>query len=109
MTDLACAALCEGRASMGVLVQSDAEGGLVTTGTRSAGPDLSAHWMRQVRPAGRSRRRAPDVVRGLRFAFYGRVSTAESQEPDSSRRWHREVAEDLPVMAGSLRSSSMLI
>jgi hypothetical protein len=31
----------------------------------------------------------------LRFAFYGRVSTADFQERDSSRRWQRDVADDL--------------
>ncbi|GLL03773.1 putative recombinase [Dactylosporangium matsuzakiense] len=41
------------------------------------------------------RRRDPDVIGGLRFAFYGRVSTADFQERDSSRRWQRDVAEDL--------------
>src|ERR1700730_18072053 len=95
MTDSGCATFCEGRASMGVLAQSDAEGSLVTTPTRSAASDLLVLWMSQAGPGGRSRRRAPDVVGGLRFAFYGRVSTAEFQEPDSSRRWQRDVDEDL--------------
>ncbi|GAA2392113.1 hypothetical protein GCM10010170_104710 [Dactylosporangium salmoneum] len=31
----------------------------------------------------------------MRFAFYGRVSTADFQERDSSRRWQRDVADDL--------------
>ncbi|MEV8516615.1 recombinase family protein [Dactylosporangium sp. NPDC051484] len=58
-------------------------------------PDLLTYWMSQARLAGRPRRRRPDVVGGLRFAFYGRVSTADFQEPVSSRRWQRDVAEDL--------------
>jgi DNA invertase Pin-like site-specific DNA recombinase len=38
----------------------------------------------------------------LRFAFYGRVSTAEFQEPESSRRWQRDVAEDLVAGHGRI-------
>ena len=41
---------------------------------------------------GRSRRRQPDELGLLRFAFYGRVSTADFQERDSSRRWQLDVA-----------------
>lgn len=62
---------------------------------KSDDPDLLTHWISQTRPVVRSRRRRPDVVGGLRFAFYGRVSTADFQEPDSSRRWQRDVAQDL--------------
>ena len=57
--------------------------------------DLLTYWIGHARPAKRSRRRSPDVPEGLRFAFYGRVSTADFQEPDSSRRWQWDVAEDL--------------
>jgi site-specific DNA recombinase len=32
---------------------------------------------------------------GVRFAFYGRVSTAELQDPASSRQWQRDSAVDL--------------
>jgi site-specific DNA recombinase len=74
----------------------------VTTGTGSDAPDLLAHWISQVRPAVRSRRRLPDVVGDLRFAFYGRVSTADFQEPDSSRRWQHDVAEDLVAGHGRI-------
>ncbi len=35
---------------------------------------------------------------GLRFAFYGRTSTAEFQDPVTSRAWQREIAES--VIAG---------
>ena len=38
------------------------------------------------------------VVPGVRFAFYGRTSTAEFQDPASSRAWQREIAE--AVIAG---------
>ena len=53
---------------------------------------------------GSRRQRAADssgaavVVDGLRFAFYGRTSTAEFQDPVSSRAWQREMAES--VVAG---------
>ncbi|GAA2362389.1 hypothetical protein GCM10009854_47550 [Saccharopolyspora halophila] len=32
--------------------------------------------------------------RGLRFAFYGRMSTREAQDRETSLRWQREVAEE---------------
>ncbi|MFG2043585.1 recombinase, partial [Dactylosporangium sp. NPDC048998] len=57
------------------------------------GDDLLTRWMSEARPAGRMRRRPPDGVGGLRFAFYGRVSTADFQERESSRRWQRDAAE----------------
>jgi len=57
--------------------------------------DLLTHWVSQSRPVGRPRRRQPDELGLLRFAFYGRVSTADFQEQDSSRRWQRDVADDL--------------
>ena len=58
-------------------------------------PDLLTHWVGQSRQVKRSRRRRPDQSGTLRFAFYGRVSTADFQERDSSQRWQRDVAEDL--------------
>ncbi|MFG2045479.1 hypothetical protein ACGFI8_46375, partial [Dactylosporangium sp. NPDC048998] len=57
------------------------------------GDDLLTRWMSEARPAGRMRRRSLDGVGGLRFAFYGRVSTADFQERESSRRWQRDAAE----------------
>ena len=39
---------------------------------------------------------------GMRFAFYGRVSTADFQERDSSRRWQRDVADDLVAGHGRI-------
>jgi site-specific DNA recombinase len=71
-------------------------------GTRPDASDLLAHWISQARLAVRSRRRPPDVVGGSRFAFYGRVSTADFQEPDSSRRWQQDVAEDLVAGHGRI-------
>ncbi|WP_344620258.1 recombinase family protein [Dactylosporangium salmoneum] len=57
--------------------------------------DLLTLWVSQSRSVGRSRRRRPDELGLVRFAFYGRVSTADFQERDSSRRWQRDVADDL--------------
>ena len=46
--------------------------------------------------AGRPRRRFGRMVEaGLRFAFYGRVSTEEYQDPVSSRRWQFDFAAEL--------------
>ncbi|WP_258907941.1 recombinase family protein [Actinokineospora sp. UTMC 2448] len=36
-----------------------------------------------------------ESVEGLRFAFYGRMSTVGFQDPDTSRGWQRAVAEEL--------------
>jgi hypothetical protein len=73
----------------------------MAVGQEPAPPDLLLHFMSQVGPAVRSRRR-PEAVGGLRFAFYGRVSTAGFQEPESSRRWQRDVAEDLVAGHGRI-------
>ena len=42
------------------------------------------------------------VAGGLRFAFYGRVSTKEFQDRTSSCYWQREVADDLIAGRGSI-------
>jgi len=47
----------------------------------------------RLRPDGRDRAEG-----GVRFAFYGRVSTAEYQDADSSRGWQRDSAHE--VIAG---------
>ena len=57
--------------------------------------------------AGRGRRRRvaepPDVVvPGVRFAFYGRTSTAEFQDPVTSRAWQREMAATLVAGHGTI-------
>jgi len=40
------------------------------------------------------------AITGLRFAFYGRTSTAEFQDPVTSRAWQREMAESVIVGHG---------
>ncbi len=39
---------------------------------------------------------------GLRFAFYGRTSTAEYQDPATSRAWQREIASTLVAEHGTI-------
>ncbi|MFY1692976.1 hypothetical protein [Plantactinospora sp. WMMB782] len=61
------------------------------------GPDLLGWWLRQPDRRGRLRTRrlpAPDPV-GIRFAFYGRMSTREFQDRLSSARWQRDFAEEV--------------
>lgn len=62
-------------------------------------------WVgRQRDEAGRRRARCGrgDVLRGLRFAFYGRTSTVDYQDRFSSHGWQREVAEELIADHGAL-------
>ena len=58
------------------------------------------------RLAGGRRRRAamPSHARvpGVRFAFYGRTSTAEYQDPATSRAWQREIASALVEGHGTI-------
>jgi hypothetical protein len=42
------------------------------------------------------------VGRGLRFAFYGRMSTCEFQDPETSRAWQRAVSEELVEGFGAI-------
>jgi len=42
-----------------------------------------------------AQRQSGTAVTGLRFAFYGRTSTAEFQDPVTSRAWQREMAESV--------------
>jgi hypothetical protein len=59
------------------------------------------------RRSAKSARPVPDsaaVAGGLRFAFYGRVSTKEFQDRTSSCYWQREVANDLVAGRGSIVS-----
>lgn len=54
---------------------------------------------------GRRRRLAEPpgvVVPGVRFAFYGRTSTAEFQDPVTSRAWQREMAATLVAGHGTI-------
>ncbi|MCW3817758.1 recombinase family protein [Micromonospora sp. DR5-3] len=61
------------------------------------GPDLLGWWIRQPNQRGRQRARRPTTSPppGIRFAFYGRMSTVDFQDRASSCRWQRNYAEDL--------------
>jgi site-specific DNA recombinase len=61
------------------------------------GPDLLGWWIRQPSRRGRQRTRRPAAgnPHGIRFAFYGRMSTKEFQDRLSSARWQRNFAEEL--------------
>jgi hypothetical protein len=62
------------------------------------GPDLLGWWIRQTDRPTRARRRPARPAAGLRFAFYGRISTEDFQDRLSSARWQRDFAEE--VIAG---------
>jgi hypothetical protein len=61
-----------------------------------------AAWLHHPATRKRGHRAPPPVPGSLRFAFYGRVSTADRQEPAVSRRWQYEVATDTIGDAGSI-------
>jgi hypothetical protein len=64
----------------------------------SRGPDALVAWaaqQRKVRP-----RRFAARVAGLRFAFYGRISTSDYQDRASSRHWQRYCADELVADRG---------
>ena len=52
------------------------------------------------RPRGSAEARQPDG--GLRFAFYGRISTADFQDRASSRQWQRDSATELITGRGTI-------
>jgi len=51
-----------------------------------------------------ARRETGSAVVGLRFAFHGRTSTAELQDPVTSRAWQREMAESVISGCGVITS-----
>jgi hypothetical protein len=75
----------------------------MTTPTVIDQVDVLAGWLAD-RPA-RVRVRGPATVvaaGGLRFAFYGRMSTVEYQDEASSRRWQYDSAVDLVADHGEI-------
>jgi site-specific DNA recombinase len=62
--------------------------------------DLLVTWIGGRTP--RVRRRGRGAEAGLRFAFYGRVSTKDYQDPVSSRRWQLDVATELIAGRGRI-------
>ncbi|MFE9750235.1 recombinase family protein [Saccharothrix saharensis] len=68
----------------------------MTTSASTDDQGLLDCWLRSRQCEGERRRsQDPHVHLGLRFAFYGRVSTSEYQDRRSSRLWQREVCERL--------------
>jgi site-specific DNA recombinase len=68
--------------------------------SRAEGTDLLASWIDGSRRRGELRARLTGAAAaaaggGLRFAFYGRISTEDYQDRLSSARWQRDFAEDL--------------
>jgi hypothetical protein len=58
------------------------------------------------RDAPKARKRVSSRTReGLRFAFYGRASTVEHQDPATSEGWQREAAEHLVAGHGRIVAS----
>jgi hypothetical protein len=68
-----------------------------------AGRDRLVGWLDQRQGRrGHAGRRAGLPPGGVRFAFYGRVSTCRFQDAESSRAWQRECAQELIVRDGSI-------
>jgi site-specific DNA recombinase len=72
-----------------------------------AGGQVLAGWLRQAsdrRSTGRGRRQARrgGGSGGVRFAFYGRLSTARFQHQESSRAWQREAAGEVVAGHGAI-------
>jgi site-specific DNA recombinase len=64
--------------------------------------DLFAAWIDQDRTTRIRGHRQPAPVDGLRFAFYGRISTVDYQDEWSSRRWQRDCATDVTASHGRI-------
>lgn len=62
--------------------------------------DPLAAWINHKTP--RTRRRGHAAPGGPRFAFYGRVSTKDYQDPVSSRWWQLDVATELVAGRGRI-------
>lgn len=76
---------------------------MTTTATSRSNPDLLTGWIdREQKRAAASRLDATPSGRGLRFAFYGRMSTKDFQDPASSYHWQREVALGLTAGRGTI-------
>jgi hypothetical protein len=70
--------------------------------------ELVAERAVQVQPAVRGGREVGEVdgsgrvLGGVRFAFYGRMSTSEFQDPQTSRAWQRAVSDELVEGVGEV-------
>src|SRR5882757_3943780 len=62
----------------------------------TTGRDILTGWMgKHAENRVRGPRRSAESPPGLRFAFYGRTSTTEHQDPHTSRAWQLEVSSEL--------------
>jgi site-specific DNA recombinase len=67
--------------------------------------DLLSAWVRETTSAPRLRGMPASGCRtGIRFAFYGRLSTVEYQDAASSQRWQRDNAVDLIDGRGTIEA-----
>ena len=66
------------------------------------GPDLLGWWIRQADQPTRARRRPTQPAGGLRFGFYGRISTEDFQDRLSSARWQRDFPDEVVVGRGRI-------
>jgi hypothetical protein len=73
----------------------------VTAAKLVEGTDLLAGWAERHRARRRARRLSPPQA-GIRFAFYGRISTEDFQDRVSSLRWQRAVADDVVAGCGTI-------
>jgi DNA invertase Pin-like site-specific DNA recombinase len=65
--------------------------------------DSLAGWLQATQTRHRTRRQRPRVVEGvLRFAFYGRISTGDYQDPASSRAWQLDSAKQTIAGQGTI-------
>jgi site-specific DNA recombinase len=73
----------------------------MTTGCAAVEGPLAA-WRQEQSPSARTRREDAPSPAGIRFVFYGRLSTKEHQDCDTSRRWQLECAHDLIAGTGTI-------
>jgi site-specific DNA recombinase len=77
----------------------------VTAVAEAPDGDLLAGWIdRKQGRHGRSVRRSCTTPGGMRFAFYGRMSTSEFQDRVSSGEWQRDFARELIAGRGTIVS-----
>ena len=74
----------------------------------TTGRDILTGWMGRHAENGvcGGVRRGAEPTQGLRFAFYGRTSTTEHQDPHTSRAWQLEVSFELIAGHGHIVAAS---
>jgi site-specific DNA recombinase len=74
----------------------------MTAATLLDNDDVLAGWLSQAGVPRQRGRRAASPVDRLRFAFYGRISTADYQDEVSSRRWQYDSAAGVIAGRGTI-------